>query len=231
MKSTFFVLGALALSAIAQPIESTAGCPAVHVISARGSTEFPGEGIISFLVNDIISGSKQTVTREAVDYPAGLVDYDGSQIKGVVDMKAKLAAKTSACPNTKIVLTGYSQGAQVAGDVLAHKAPGTANGAIFSTRMKRRRLTWIFKIVVAAILMGDPGHVSGESFQKGTANAVNGFHARASGALEDFAPVLNSFCDLGDPACAGGLNLLTHILYVVKYGSAATKFVLDRIGG
>ncbi|KAG5650615.1 hypothetical protein H0H81_011642 [Sphagnurus paluster] len=212
MKSTFFALGALALSVAAQPIENAAGCPAVHVISARGSAEFPGEGIISSLVNNIVSGSKQTITREAVDYPAGLADYDNSQLKGVVDMKAKLAAKTSACPNTKIVLTGYSQGAQVAGDVLAHKAPGTAN-------------------VVATILLGDPGHVSGESFQKGTANAVNGFHARASGVLEDFAPKINSFCDLGDPACAGGLNIINHIQYVTKYGTVATKFVLDRIGG
>ncbi|KAF5383247.1 hypothetical protein D9615_004842 [Tricholomella constricta] len=186
-KAIFIALTTLAVSIFANPIPApSTGCAAVHIITARGSSEPPGEGTIGAIVDDVVSSSKQTVSREAVVYPATVINYLGplgSQAQGVAAMKARLAAKASACPDTKIVLTGYSQGAHVAGDVLASKAGGTAN-------------------VAALILMGDPGHVRGESFQKGTANMSNGLFPRSNNALEPFASKINSFCDFGDPFCA-----------------------------
>ncbi|KAG6917744.1 hypothetical protein DXG01_001282 [Tephrocybe rancida] len=212
-KTSLIALSVLAITVVATPIAAPASsCAAVHVITARASTELPGEGIIGDVVDTIVSRSSQTVSREAIVYPATLTSYLISQAQGVTAMKARLAAKASACPSTKIVLTGYSQGAHVAGDVLADNAPGTAN-------------------VVAAILMGDPGHVRGESFQKGTANLLNGLFPRNSGALESYSAKLNSFCDFGDPFCAGGLDTVTHLAYVTKYGTTASTFVLGRIGG
>ncbi|KAG6838110.1 hypothetical protein H0H87_003965, partial [Tephrocybe sp. NHM501043] len=84
--------------------------------------------MIGIVVDDIVARSSQTVSREAIDYPASLIDYLNSEAQGVSAMKARLAAKTSSCPSTKIVLTGYSQGAQVTGDVLAAYATGTSKG-------------------------------------------------------------------------------------------------------
>jgi len=211
-KALLVALTALAVSVTANPIPApTTGCAAVHVITARGSTEAPGEGPMSAVVDAIVGNSTQTVSREAVVYPAALFPYGSSEAQGVTDMKNKLAAKTSACPNTKIVLTGYSQGAHVAGDVLAAKAPGTAK-------------------VVAAILFGDVGHVAGESFEKGTATAQHGLFPRASGVLEPFSAQLASYCDIGDPYCASGTNEPVHHAYFAKYGSAASTFVLGKIG-
>ncbi|KAF5383067.1 hypothetical protein D9615_004827 [Tricholomella constricta] len=192
-KSLLVALTVLAVSAFANPIPAPAtGCADVHVITARGSNEQPGEGIIGAVVDGVVTGSSQTVSREAVVYPATLTNYLNSEAQGVTAMKLRLADKTSSCPNTKIVLTGYSQGAHITGDVLSAGASGTAN-------------------VVAAILMGDPGHVHGESFQKGTANNLDGLFPRPSGALEGFAAQLNSFCDIGDPFCAGGFSLPVHL--------------------
>ncbi|KAG5653934.1 hypothetical protein H0H81_009291 [Sphagnurus paluster] len=131
-KASLLVVAALAVSTTARPVSQSAAadCADVHIISARGSTEAVGEGSISAIVDSIVSGSKQTITREAIVYPATLTDYTNSQSKGVTAMKAQLAAKASACPNTKIVLTGYSQGAHIAGDILAAKASGSANGTL-----------------------------------------------------------------------------------------------------
>ncbi|KAG5650617.1 hypothetical protein H0H81_011644 [Sphagnurus paluster] len=213
LKVSLFALAALTLSVTAKPVTApTTDCAAVHVITARASTELPGEGIIGLVVSDIVLQSKQTVTREAIIYPATLTDYANSQSQGVAAMKSRLAAKTSACPGTKIVLMGYSQGAHVAGDVLAAKAPGSSN-------------------VFAAILMGDPAHARGESFQKGTGNAQDGLFPRANGILEPFASQISSFCDVGDVYCAGGKDPIVHLVYVQKYGSVSTEFVLDRVGG
>jgi acetylxylan esterase len=130
-KSILLALSAFLVSAMASPIPVAApntGCAAVHIITARASTERPGEGIIGTVVSDVVSRSQQTVSREAVVYPATLAPYQSSQQAGVTAMKALLAQKTAACPNTKIVLMGYSQGAHVSGDVLQSNAPGTDKG-------------------------------------------------------------------------------------------------------
>ncbi|KAF9465909.1 cutinase [Collybia nuda] len=212
-KTLLFVLSTLFTGALASPIPApNTGCAAVHIITARASTERPGEGIIGAVVGDVVSRSKQTVSREAVDYPALLAPYQSSQSTGVSAMKALLASKAAACPNTKIVLMGYSQGAHVSGDVLQANAPGTDK-------------------VAAVVLMGDPAHVRGESFQKGTGNARNGLFARRAGTLEPQAAKIVSFCDTGDLFCAGGASTIIHLGYATKYKTAASNFVLDKIGG
>ncbi|KAJ7851458.1 cutinase [Mycena leptocephala] len=205
---TFFLL-VLSLSAVAAPPSilvagPSSGCSAVHIITARASTEAPGEGIIGSVVSAVVQGSSQTVSRESVNYPATLTNYDSSESLGVTDMRNKLAAQARSCPNTKIVLMGYSQGAQVAGTPCQ---------------------------VAAVILMGDPAHVAGESFQKGTANNRNGIFPRSNHGLEQFSAKIASFCDTGDEFCASGLSLPVHLGYVQEYGSQATAFVLGRIGG
>lgn len=139
-----FLAMVVAVSAIPAP---TTPCAAVHVITTRASTEAPGmptflyyglrdlantshigEGIIGDVVDRIVAGTSKGVSREATVYPALLSPYATSQAAGVAALKRLLAAKASACPNTQIVLTGYSQGAHVSGDVLADNAPGSDKG-------------------------------------------------------------------------------------------------------
>lgn len=98
--------------------------------------------------------------------------------------------------------------------------------------------------------MGDPAHVRGESFQKGTevigpdiplaqtflcslgtAKQLDGIFPRPAGALEAFSSRLASFCDVGDVYCASGSSHAVHLGYVGEYGTAAANFVLGRIGG
>src|SRR5580693_8998045 len=98
---------------------STASCAAVHIIVARASTEAQGDGVIGALATLIQGDVNATVSQEAVVYPATLTNYASSVGKGDSAMAADIENAVSACPNEKIVLLGYSQGAQVVGDVLA----------------------------------------------------------------------------------------------------------------
>ncbi|KAJ6530542.1 cutinase, partial [Mycena capillaripes] len=200
------------------------------VITARASTEAPGEGIIGSVVSAVVQGSSQTVSRESVTYPATLTNYDSSESLGVTDMSNKLAAKARSCPNTKIVLMGYSQGAQVAGDTMAGAGAGVSQGESDSPCFIHRVAKYPSP-VAAVILMGDPAHVAGESFQKGTANNRNGIFPRLDHGLEQFSAKTASFCDTGDEFCASGASLAVHLGYVDEYGSQAAAFVLGRIGG
>lgn len=96
---------------MAAPSTAPAGnCAAVGIITARASTEAPGEGVIGALAAAIQSSSKQTVSRTSVNYPAVLYPYAPSVASGLAAMTADLKAAVAACPQQKIVLLGYSQG-------------------------------------------------------------------------------------------------------------------------
>jgi acetylxylan esterase len=97
----------------------SSGCAAVNIITARASTEAPGEGITGSLVTQIVDSSTQTVSREAVSYPATLTNYASSESQGVTDAEQELTTAVQNCPNQKQVLLGYSQGAEVVMDVIA----------------------------------------------------------------------------------------------------------------
>jgi hypothetical protein len=80
----------------------------VHIIVARASGEQQGEGIIGQVATDVVNqipGSDSV----AVDYPATLENYESSESQGVTAMANLIEQYTSSCPNSKIVLMGYSQ--------------------------------------------------------------------------------------------------------------------------
>lgn len=206
---------------------SGSGCAAVNIITARASTESPGEGITGNLVTQIVDDSTQTVSREAVDYPATLTNYTSSENQGVTNAEQELTTAVQDCPNQKQVLLGYSQGAQVVMDVIAGTAELRTNIAPVSTTISSH--------VVAIANFGDPGHVVNQSWDLGTAT-LNGLFPRTSTQLQ----LLNNFggsnkiaawCDSGDPYCASGFNTQVHLTYLDRYQNDAANFVLSKIGG
>src|SRR3954469_22284832 len=99
----------------AAPQASAAGCPDVEVIFARGRLESPGAGIIG---NEFVSALRSRVRRNigvyAVKYPA-----DNQIDVGANDISQRIAYNMNNCPNTRLVLGGYSLGAAATDMVLA----------------------------------------------------------------------------------------------------------------
>lgn len=93
---------------------ATASCPDVEVVFARGRQEPPGVGQIGdALVNALRSQTSLSVGVYGVNYPADL-----SAASGADDMRAHAQSMASSCPNTRLVLGGYSLGATAA-DLMA----------------------------------------------------------------------------------------------------------------
>ena len=93
-------------------------CPAIEVVFARGTTEAPGLGAVGGAFVDQLRGKVggRSVGAYAVNYPAS---YDFlAAAAGANDASAHIQYMMGACPQTRLVLGGYSQGAAVI-DVIA----------------------------------------------------------------------------------------------------------------
>lgn len=93
-------------------------CKPVTVIFARGTVELGNVGSLVgppfFNALDQAIGA-DNVAVQGVPYPASIVGYLEGGDKGGATNAAQLLEQTaSQCPDTQIVLSGYSQGAQVA---------------------------------------------------------------------------------------------------------------------
>ncbi|KIM48563.1 carbohydrate esterase family 5 protein [Hebeloma cylindrosporum] len=139
----FITLLFVAATAFSAPIiNARENCADVAVFFARGTTE-PGT------LGAIIGPGFQTALRGAlggrslsfngIEYPATIAGFlSGGDAGGARTMANSITSTANSCPNTKIVMSGYSQGAQ-----LVHLA-----AAQLSATVQNR--------VVAAVTFGDP---------------------------------------------------------------------------
>jgi cutinase len=99
---------------IAAPVAGAAPCPDVEVVFARGTTEPPGVGGIGQAFVDSLRSQLggRSVGVYAVNYPASN-NFSSSTPAGGDDMSAHVQAMAASCPDTRMVLGGYSQGAAV----------------------------------------------------------------------------------------------------------------------
>ncbi|MFI5954651.1 cutinase family protein [Cryptosporangium sp. NPDC051539] len=136
--------------------------------------------------------------------------YRASVAAGATELRAYVTGRLAACPDERVVLSGYSQGAQVVGDALAPLA-----------RAVRDRIAYVG-------LFGDPklslpegrgifpaacrGH-SLSPWRRGNVGCYtdNGvLDARSSYVPPDLAERVGSWCDRDDPVCNSNLADFLH---------------------
>jgi hypothetical protein len=203
------------------------GCASVAIITARASGEAAGEGITGALVTQIVNSSSQTVSRASVNYPATLNNYANSSAQGVSALKTQLTNLVNSCPQAKVVLLGYSQGAHVVLDVLGGGGGGNLGATTAPIAAN------IASHVQAVATFGDPRHVTGQAFDLGTSTR-NGLFPRTAAelnTLRGFASKIQAYCDSQDEFCDSGASLQVHLTYLNRYQNAAASFVLGKVGG
>ena len=111
MAATSAALGA----PIGIPSASAAPCPDVEVVFARATTEAPGIGEVGQAFVDSLRSQvgRRSVGVYAVNYPATEDFSKFFASVGANDARAHVQTVAATCPNTRMVLGGYSQGAIV----------------------------------------------------------------------------------------------------------------------
>lgn len=118
-------------------------CQEYTVIFARGTSEPGNVGILVgppfFDALRSAVGSSNLVIQGVNDYSASVAGYlEGGDPVGSAEMATQIESAYAACPNTKLVASGYSQGGQI-----VHNAIGLLPATVAS---------WISKVVI----FGDP---------------------------------------------------------------------------
>ncbi|WP_166902348.1 cutinase family protein [Mycobacterium sp. DL440] len=117
------------MSNMAMPPANAAPCPDAEVIFARGTMEAPGVGDTGdAFVNSLRANvGAKSVSVYPVDYPA-TTDFP-TAVQGIADARAHIMTTAANCPDTKMVLGGFSQGAAVIGFVTASVVPDGVTAA------------------------------------------------------------------------------------------------------
>ncbi|MDT5049329.1 MAG: cutinase [Mycobacterium sp.] len=178
------------------------GCPDAEVVFARGTGEPVGPGGAGQAFIDSLTAQLpgRTVNIYPVDYPA-TNDYLNSARAGAGDADAHVQSTVANCPNTKMVLGGYSQGAGVV-DMTSHQLPPQ-----------------IGKHVAAVALFGNPASTYAKQLSDNQIPTID----------PAYRPKTIDICLPDDMICADGGNILAHLGYVPDATNQAATFVAGRL--
>jgi hypothetical protein len=181
----------------AAPSVSAAGCPDVEVVFARGTGEPAGVGEIGQTFVDSLRSKigPKSMAVYAVNYPATM-DFP-TAIDGINDARVHVEHTAATCPNTKMVLGGFSQGAAVMGFVTSAAVPdGAPSGA------PRPMPPDVANHVAAVALFGTP-----------SSNFMNSVGAPPLVIGPLYMAKTTELCAAGDPVCSDGGDWAAHSAY------------------
>jgi cutinase len=177
-------------------------CPSVEVVFARGTNEAPGVGATGQAFVDALNARLpgKTVDVYAVNYPASL--NFGQAADGIVDASNKVETIAASCPDTKVVLGGYSQGAAVAGYTTTDTVP---TGFDLPAGISGPMPAGVAPHVAAVVLFGTP--------DAWFLNLVA--HSAPPITIgQPYSAKTLQLCATGDPVCfPGGLDRSAHSSY------------------
>lgn len=202
---------------IGTPHASAAPCPDVEVIFARGTTEPPGVGGIGQAFVDALRqrAGDRSVDVYAVNYPAS-TDFPRAA-DGVADASTHIRATAANCPDTRMVLGGYSQGAAVIGFVTADAVPP---GFTLPAGISGPMPSDVADHLAAVALFGKP-----------TDGFLNAVGAPSIVIGPRYVEKTVDLCAPGDPICSvDGNNNIAHALYGVNgMVNQAADFAAGRL--
>lgn len=224
---TFLAPTVMALMAVnlGGPSASAQPCPDIGVAFARGTSEPVGVGAVGQAFVDSVRAQAfpRTVGVHGVNYPASS-DFFGpgftqNVATGARDVLDHIRGVVSVCPQTQMIVGGYSQGAMVSAFATSDVLPAGLPPEAAPTPLPPE----IADHVAAVVLFGRP---NGPALVK--------YGVPALGASPPYAAKLLELCAPGDSVCAGDpaapVDPAAHGQYAANgmVGSAAA-FAVSRI--
>ncbi|WP_408066056.1 cutinase family protein [[Mycobacterium] zoologicum] len=224
-----FAAALLALSGVplvGPPTAAAKPCADVEVVFARGSDEPPGVGkvgqaFVDALRDDLPGRSMAVypVNYAAVSGLSNGLEFERSAIAGIRDEANHLMWTTLDCPDTEMVLGGYSQGAAVTGYATMSSVPAGVPAELVPD-LPEPVPDVVADHVAAVVLFGKP-----------SAAFIRRYDAPPVVVGPLYASQTREFCAQNDTVCNGGDGIpFGHMDYPTN-GMAVTaaKFATGRI--
>lgn len=223
-----FAAAGLALVPSQVPQARADGCADVEVSFARGTDEPPGVGGVGSAFIDALTDQLpgRTVDVYAVDYPATL--NAPSAGAGGNDLSHHIQDTIKACPNTKIVLGGYSQGAAVVDLLIARRplpftsvtVPFLGEISVEDSGFDSLPPASVYPHIAAVALFGNPSHF---------------VYPHPLPVPDVLSSRTTDLCVDGDPVCTppdtDPTNFFNHLIYVQNgLTDQAADFVAGKLG-
>jgi cutinase len=154
-----------------------------------------------------------------VNYPAS--DQWSTGLGGIRDADTHVVSMAGSCPNTKMVLGGYSQGAAVMGFVTSPAVPDSIPADVDPATIPKPLSPDLANHVAAVVLFGTPNV---------RAMNVLGQPQLVIGPLYQAKTI--QVCATEDPVCSEGMNFAAHDTYA-NDGDVINKgvdFAASRLG-
>lgn len=199
-----------AATLVGSPASAAPKCTDIEVVFARGTDEPAGIGVVGQALVDTLRPmvKGKSVGTYAVKYPA---TWDFLQVAtGANDASKRIQSTVAKCPDTKIVLGGYSQGAAVMDVVTTSPIAGLGYTAPLPAA--------VIPHVAAVAVFGNPSARLGKPLTT---------------LSPDFGPRTADLCNTNDPVCSAGRDFDAHVRYpqsgLVKLAAQwITKHVQER---
>ncbi|KAG4432525.1 hypothetical protein IFR05_012000 [Cadophora sp. M221] len=207
-------------------------CTDTHLFLARGLNEdYPGrQGTLVEAICPAISPN--SCDYEDILYHSTFeANYCDSIFEGVVNGISQLHAYNKRCPNAQLVVSGYSQGAYVVGDMFAGGG-GTFGNCVQGSNEGLDLTSDAGKKVTAVIMWGSRRHTGSQPYNTLSGAEKNGTYPRPVGELETldkWKSVLIDYCVITDPNCAGGDVNEDHWNYFELYSDKAAEWVKGQV--
>jgi hypothetical protein len=229
-------------------------CKPFHIFLARGSDEpYPGrQGNLTRQICSRLGGEDQC-GYENIEYPAkstawGKDEWCKSAAKGAANGQAQFSGYAQNCPNSSLILLGYSQGASVAQDILGggggqvFECSQATNPALDSKVGEKGNYGILANIkqyadlftVVAAVTFGAVARSKNQNFTVGDGKPYDGTRARTTEQLANlnkYSDRLQDYCHFGDPICAIGSTpqeLDAHLNYFMLHNKEVIDWVVKK---
>ncbi|KAK7970166.1 carbohydrate esterase family 5 protein [Apiospora saccharicola] len=239
MPSTTSVLRAAVLAGVASaasvPLaarqQTTTTCAETHIFLGKGNNE-PYPGRQGKLVTAICSGLS-SCDYEDIQMQNMLSDeYCGAVHEGSTNGVNQIIAYNKRCPSTKLVVSGYSQGAHVVGDIFGGGGGTYFNGCVEQSTPNLDINSPAGKQVAAILTFGDVRHTAFQPYNYLDGADKWGLYPRNSQQLANaanYASVWRDYCAGDEPICAGGNNVESHLNYFDLYTNEAAEYVQAKI--
>merc|ERR1711939_879972 len=227
---------AVSASPIASPQTADASCQDVHIFLSKGWNE-PYPGRQGALAGSICYGLPSCGYEDILYYNANGSDFCAAVSEGAANGIAQMEAYTAKCPSSKLVLSGYSQGAFIVANMLGGGGGDFSGNCTVAENAPLDIDAGAGKQLAVAMNFGDVQHTGGQSYNVLSGAPYDSNDARTGDRLASmnrFAGVLRSYCDIADPICAakgpGPFDIEKHLDYFELYTQDAAVWAKGKLG-